>query len=128
MIEDEPGNPVSLNNLAYALQRLGDAAALAYAERAVAAAPEQADFLDTYGWILVETGDPERGLEVLRDAITRQSTNDEIRYHIALALVRLQRTRAAERELTAAIGSSRPFPSRGDAVALLEQLRGQAAP
>jgi putative PEP-CTERM system TPR-repeat lipoprotein len=128
LIADEPGNPVSLNNLAYALQRLGDDAALAYAERAVAAAPEQADFLDTYGWILVETGEPERGLEVLRDAITRQSTNDEIRYHIALALVRLQRTRAAERELTAAIGSSRPFPSRGDAVALLEQLRGQAAP
>lgn len=123
LIKDEPGNPVSLNNLAFALHRLGDDSALGYAERAVAAAPEHAGFLDTYGLILVETGEAERGLEVLRDAITRQSTNDEIRYHIALALVGLQRPRAAERELTAAIGSLRPFPSRGEAVALLEQLR-----
>lgn len=127
LIKDEPDNPVSLNNLAYALHRLGDDAALAYAKRAVAAMPEQADFLDTYGWILVESGEPERGLEVLRDAITRQSTNDEIRYHIALALVRLARPGAARRELAAAIGSSRPFPSRSAAIALLEDLRTQAS-
>lgn len=126
LVKDEPENPVSLNNLAYALQRLGDDAALTYAERAIAVAPEHAGFLDTYGWILVESGEPERGLEVLRDAVTRQSTNDEIRYHIALALVHLQRPRAAQRELTAAIGSSRPFPSRGEAITLLEQLRTQA--
>lgn len=127
LVADEPENPVSLNNLAYALQRLGDDAALAYAERAISAAPEHAGFLDTYGWILTESGEPERGLEVLRDAITRESTNDEIRYHIALALVRLQRPRAAQRELTTAISSSRPFPSRGEAITLLEQLRVSTA-
>lgn len=126
LVRDEPENPVSLNNLAYALQHLGDDGALAYAERAVAVAPEHADFLDTYGWILVETGNAERGLEVLRDAVTRQSTNDEIRYHIALALVRLQRPDAAERELSDAVGSSRPFPSRREAIALLERLRADA--
>jgi len=124
LLKDEPDNPVSMNNLAFVLLQLGDAAALGYAERAVAAAPSHAGFLDTYGWVLVETGEPERGLEVLRDAFTRESTNQEIRYHIALALVRLNRWGAARRELTAAIANARDFPSRAEAVALLQDLDG----
>ena len=122
LLKHEPDNPVIYNNLAYVLQRIGDGTALDFAKRAVERAPEEAGFLDTYGWILVETGQAEIGLEVLRDAFTRQSTNDEIRYHIALALVRLERHGAARRELDAAIASERDFPSRDDALALLERL------
>jgi Tfp pilus assembly protein PilF len=85
-------------------------------------APNEPGFLDTYGWVLAENGDPERGLKILRDAYTRQSTNEEIRYHIALTLVRMERGEAARRELSAAIASERSFPSKNEAVALLQKL------
>jgi len=117
-------DPLLLNNLAFVSQKVGDERALDFARQAVEIAPEQPGFLDTYGWILAETGEPERGLKVLRDAFTRQSTNQEIRYHIALALVRMDRADAARRELSAALASEREFPSKADAVALLQQLSG----
>ena len=117
-------DPLLLNNLAFVAQKLGDGRALEYASQAVKIAPEQPGFLDTYGWILAENGEPERGLEILRDAYTRQSTNQEIRYHIALALLRMERTDAARRELSAALDSDRAFSSKPDAQALLESLGG----
>ncbi len=118
-------DPQLLNNLAFVTQKLGDERALGFAERAVEIAPDEPRFLDTYGWILAETGEPERGLDVLRDAYTRQSTNQEIRYHIALALLRLDRTDAARRELDAALASERDFSSRADAKLLIEKLGGR---
>lgn len=117
-------DPLVLNNLAFVLQKMRDERAIDYARQAVEIAPEQPGFLDTYGWILAENGEPERGLEILRDAQTRQSTNEEIRYHIALALLRMDRADAARRELSAALSSERGFPSRADAAALLEELGG----
>jgi Tfp pilus assembly protein PilF len=115
-------DPYLLNNLAYVAHKVGDTEARTYARRAVEMDPDEAGFLDTYGWILSETGDPERGLKLLRDAFTRQATNQEIRYHIALALLQLERVEAAKRELVAALQSKRTFPSLNDAVALLQQL------
>jgi Flp pilus assembly protein TadD len=123
ILKRSPADPVLFNNLAYVTHRLGGDEAIEFARKAVEIAPDHAGFLDTYGWILVETGEPEQGLEFLRDAFTRQSTNQEIRYHIAVALVRLERENAARRELTAALASANSFPSKPEALLLLDQLR-----
>lgn len=117
-------DPFLLNNLAFVAQKLGDDRAIEYAMKAIQIAPDQPRFLDTYGWILAENGEPERGLEILRDAFSRQSTNQEIRYHIALALLRMERTGAARRELDAALISERDFSSRAEAKILFENLGG----
>ncbi len=122
ILKRDSTDPQLLNNLAYVSQKVGDERAVDYARQAVETAPDHPGFLDTYGWILAENGEPERGLKMLRDAYTRQSTNEEIRYHIALALLRLDRHDAARRELDAAVASQREFPSRAEARALLEQL------
>lgn len=125
ILKRSKADPLLFNNLAFVTQKLGDGRALDYAAKAVEIAPDEPRFLDTYGWILAETGEPERGLEVLRDAYTRQSTNQEIRYHIALALLRMERTDAARRELDAALASEREFSSKEHAKMLFEKLDGR---
>ena len=87
-------------------------------------APQNPDFTDTLGWILVETGNPEEGLPYLRDAHTRAASNLEIRYHIAVALYRLDRKEEALAELKAILTERKArFPSRGDAEALYATLK-----
>lgn len=117
-------DPVVANNLALVYQLQGDKRARAMAERAFGALPAVPGVMDTYGWILAESGEPERGLEILREAHTRQATNGQIRYHIALTLLMLGRREAAARELSYAIESGRDFRDRDAANALLQELAG----
>lgn len=100
-------DPVLLGNLARLYQIKGDKRARAYAERALAAAPDSASTLDTLGWILVTEKDTARGLSLLRDAISRQN-NPLIRYHLAQALQELGRTAEAKAELEVIIQGGRP--------------------
>ncbi len=102
-----PDDPVLLGNLARLYQIKNDKRARAYAERALAAAPESASTLDTLGWILVTEKDTAKGLSLLRDAISRQN-NPLIRYHLAQALQELGRTGEAKAELEVIIQGGRP--------------------
>ena len=68
-VEIEPDNVTLLNNLAWALNELGDPKAVDYAERAYSLMPNSAATADTYGWILVKRGDVARGVDLLRKAV-----------------------------------------------------------
>lgn len=92
-------DPLVLNNHAFVLQQLGDARALALAERAHALAPSDPDVLDTYGWLLAGNGQAEAGLHYLREARLRRPDSVEIRYHLAHVLHSLGRTAEARIEL-----------------------------
>jgi tetratricopeptide (TPR) repeat protein len=107
LLENSPDDPVLLANLARIHQINGDTRARALAERALAAAPEAATTLDTLGWILVTEGEVERGLALLREAITRQD-NPLIRFHVAQALAELGRTQEARAELRRIIQAGQP--------------------
>lgn len=78
------------NNLAHALMRLGDKAALGHAERARALAPNQPQVNDTLGWILVQQGQIEKGLRYLREAALRAPDDPQIRQHLDEAIGRLR--------------------------------------
>ena len=118
----QPNDPVVLNNLAWLYQKTGNPNALAYAERAYALAPDQANAIDTLGWILVQRGDVDRGLKLLRDAQARAADNPNINYHLAVALSKLGRTAEAKAKLQAVLNSGRGGTVADDARALLEQL------
>ncbi len=87
------------NNYALVLLQLGDAGALAAAEKAWKLAPGEPKFVDTYGWVLARAGQTERGLSLLRDARLRDPRNPEVRFHLAWTLAKLGRTREARDEL-----------------------------
>jgi predicted Zn-dependent protease len=124
----QPGDATLLNNLAYAYLKARDPRALDTARAAYRAAPDDAAVNDTLGWALVNHGNPDLGLSYLRNAQYRAAQDPEIRYHIAVALLKLGRKDEARGQLDTALGSDHPFDGRDQALRLQRQLRrGNAA-
>jgi putative PEP-CTERM system TPR-repeat lipoprotein len=121
-----PKDAAVLNNLANVLLRLQDPSAIAVAEQAVKADPANAHTIDTLGWALFKSGQPQqidRALQLLRDARLREPGNPDIRYHLAEALAHSGRKTEAQDEVAAALKSSRNFESVAEAEALSKKLR-----
>ena len=78
-----PNMPAALNNLAWLYYERKDPRATEYAKRAYDLAPNVAPIVDTYGWILVETGDLKKGIELLSRAIQLDPDNKEIQEHLS---------------------------------------------
>jgi Tfp pilus assembly protein PilF len=114
--------PVLLNNLAWLYYETGDQRALDIARRAYEAAPERAEIADTYGWLLVESGDIGKGLAVLEKAARAAPDVAEIQYHHAAALARAGQKEAAATALKRLIADNSQFPSQREAEALLRTL------
>ena len=122
LYENSPKDIVSLNNLAWLFQETQDGRALEYAEKAYEIAPDQPQTLDTYGWILVQRGEVEQGLRLLRNAYSRASRNLGIRYHLAFALNRLGKTSEARRHLKEVVKSDKKDDVIRDAKRLLAEI------
>lgn len=88
ILQLKPGNALILNNLANLYQKVSDPRAQSTAERALKFAPEDPAVQDTLGWILIQQGQTQRGLELLRKAVSKISKSETVRYHYAIALAR----------------------------------------
>ncbi len=122
IIRQAPSNLVALNNLAWVYQATGNGKALGIAEKVYKLAPERAEYIDTYGWMLVLAGDPKRGLELLKEAVLYAPQIAEIRYHMAYALQKNGDTQAACVELGRLIIADKESPSYQDAQRLNKQV------
>ena len=113
-----------LNNLAWLYFEKGDARAKELAREAYAVAPEQAEILDTYGWILLEQGgDVAKALDLLAKAHAKYPTNAEIAYHLAQAQVKAGHPAQARSTLQGLLSGNPDFPQREEAEALLRRLK-----
>jgi len=86
VIEVNPENAAVLNNLAWLYgqtDRLDEAKE--YAEKAYEAQPVPA-IADTLGWLLFQSGETNRAVELLREASDGLPENGEVNYHLAAAL------------------------------------------
>jgi putative PEP-CTERM system TPR-repeat lipoprotein len=122
VLEVSPDLPLALNNLAALTRHDAPQEALALARRAVAQAPDQPDYTDTLGTILLDVGQPHEALDVLGDAYSRFPHNPTIVYRYAAALAATgseQHARLLLMELT-----GRVFPEHAEAHALLKRLGG----
>ena len=120
-----PDDPYTLNNLAQTALRQNDKAALGFAERAYAVRPNDPVVIDTLGWVLVRSGQLDRGLAYLRDARLRHATDPEIRYHLAAALQQSGRRTEAREELDYALQSGVNFDGIDEARKLKQELSKQ---
>lgn len=91
LVRSDPGDARAHNNLAHVLLLQGDPAALKHAERARALAPGQPQVNDTLGWVLVQQGQPEKGLRYLREAALRAPDDPEIQQHLNATLAKFKR-------------------------------------
>lgn len=119
----QPQNVLALNNLAWLYHEAADNRALDFAQRAYEQAPKSPLVMDTLGWILVQQGNIERGLELLEKAAYQAPKLGDIRYHLASALARAGSETRARKELAGLLDSGDPFSAREQAKKLYEQLK-----
>ncbi len=122
MVKQLPKDVVALNNLAYAYSQIKDARALPTAEQAAKLAGNSAAVLDTLGWILVEQGDAQRGVSILKKAVSAAPDAPEIAYHLAVALLKTGDRTAARTELDKLLARGQSFASLEAARALRKTL------
>ncbi len=123
LLARQPESATVLNNLAWLYHRRGDDRALDYARRAHRIKPAAPEIVDTLGWLLVERGELERGLELLRQANAAAPGNPEIGYHLAAALDRAGDAGAARALLATVLAGAQSFADAADAAAARALLR-----
>jgi putative PEP-CTERM system TPR-repeat lipoprotein len=117
------GNPVLLNNLAVLYQQKGDPRALQLAERAYNAAPKVPAIQDTYGWILVNSGQVDEGLKLLRSSAKALAGVPEAQYHLGAALAKKGENAEARRILEGVLANPAPESVKTDARGVLATLK-----
>ncbi len=117
-----PDNASIHNNLAWLLQNGNLPGALKHAKKAFELSPEDPDILDTFGWVLAETGQLDEGLSYIRQALSRSSKEPAARYHLALVLNKMNRKNEALETLRELLKSHLDFRELGEAKALLSKL------
>jgi putative PEP-CTERM system TPR-repeat lipoprotein len=122
LLEQRPDDAVSLNNLAWVYFELKDPRAIPTAERAHALRPEAGAITDTLGWLLVQSGQLQRGLPLLRQAAQQAPNLPDIRYHLAVALVQSGQRDEARTTLTELLSSGQGFKELPSAKRLLAEL------
>lgn len=122
ILKHEPRNVMILNNLASLYLRQRDPRALGLATEAYRLAPSNPAVQDTLGWILVEQGQPQRGLEYLRKAVRQTPKNASLRYHHAVALARTGDRPGARKLLEQLLAETPRFEERAAAETLLKTL------
>ena len=123
ILRQQPNNVAALNNLAMALQQNKDPQALEYAEKAHELAADNPSVLDTLGLILIERGNTARGLPLLRKASSLAPDMPDIRYHLALGLIKANDKDSARKELEQLVRTGKNFADMDEARVLLKQMR-----
>jgi len=122
LVDAQPDNAAMLNNLAWTLGQINDPRAIEYAERAHKLVPEQPAVMDTLGVMLVEKGDTERGVELLRKASNQVPQNSMIRLNLAKALVKTGKKEDAKKELDELSKLGEKFPAQAEVEKLRKSL------
>lgn len=121
LTDNHPDHPVAWNNLAWILMERDDPRSLEYARTALELAPEDANVLDTAGWVLLQSGEYEEALKLLKKAAELEPENPEVQFHYAKALLANQQPDAARKILDPLSKANHRFSP--DASELLRQLR-----
>lgn len=121
--QETPRDPSLLNNLAVLYSGSDDALARRYAEDAYELASDNPGVLDTLGWILVQDGELQRGLKLLRQARYLGTRHPELSFHLAVALERLERYDEAMKEVEIALQFDQLLSDLEAALALRDSLK-----
>lgn len=123
--EAVPDNPAVRNNLAWLYGQLNDPRAMENAKKAYDLAPKAPDTIDTYGWMLVKTGDLKQGLALLKEAQGLAPKHPSIGYHLASALYKTDDKAGALELLKPIVEIKEDFEDKADAHKLYESLKGK---
>jgi tetratricopeptide (TPR) repeat protein len=125
VLKETPGEPVALNNLAYAMagrnENLNEA--LAMSRRAVDAGPGNAAFVDTLAWIYFKKGMLPEAESTMVDAVSFEGgTQDTLRKHLVAVMDARGEWTAERRELRGLLENG----SKPNEIARMKVLLGKA--
>lgn len=128
MIERNLNVNLAKNNLAYLLATQMPSPenfqkALKMVSEALDEAPEDANILDTKGWILCQMGDYRQAVTYLEQSAEFAPNNPTVQYHLAYCQAKLGDGDKAREILEKLLESKAKFPDRAAAETLLLQLR-----
>ena len=121
-LAQQPENALLLNNVAWTGGKIGDPKALDYAAKAAELAPDAPAVIDTYGTLLVERGQTERGLEMLHKAVHLAPAAAELRKNLGVALIKAGKKSEARTELETALRLPDAARIKGEIEAALKTL------
>lgn len=115
-------NVIALNNLAWIAAQQKDARARSYAEKAHALAPRNPAVLDTYGSILLAAGEIDRGLQMMREAVTAAPVAYDLRLNLARGLAEAGRKADARKELEPLVALGSKYERAAEVADLMKTL------
>jgi putative PEP-CTERM system TPR-repeat lipoprotein len=126
LVRANPRDLVAYNNLAWLLGEMKDPEAVNTAESAYKLDPDNPATLDTLGQILVNAGQTNRGLDMLKKAFAKAPNSSEIQWHLAAGLAKAGDRKNALANLELLLGHEREFPQKQEAVNLFNMLKQSA--
>jgi len=119
--KQQPENIVVLNNLAWLYSLINDSRAITFAEKAYKAKADDSGIQDTYGWILVQQGEIEKGRRLLELALKGLPDAADVRYHYAVAVYKSGEKIEGKKLLKRLLQTNQSFEGRADAQKLVSQ-------
>lgn len=123
ILKQDENNTLAMNNLAWLFMNKDPARSLGLAQKANDLAPSVPEITDTLGWILVNQGKVETGLNYLKSALTARPNSPDMKYHVAAALAKSGDKTQARKMLESVLNEAPTFPERKDAEELLISLQ-----
>ncbi len=124
VVTQQPNNPIALNNLAWVSAKLKKDAAIGFAEKAVALAPDQPMFLDTLATLRAEKGDHVGAMDLQTRALALQPQNSLLKFNLAKIQLRAGRKDLAKETLNDLASLGPAFRGHDEVSALQKELAG----
>jgi len=125
VLKARPDHALSLNNVAWLKLETGQPGALAFAERATAAAPNVPALMDTLALALAADKQPAKAIELERRALAMRPTDPFMRLNLARFHAQAGEKRQAKAELDRLVALGDRFPKQAEVAALSKSLGGR---
>ncbi len=123
VLKARPYDVISLNNVAWLIQKKDLKRAITLVERAVKIQPNAAAIIDTLGWLKWQANAKPEALDLLQRAHKLAPQDPDIAYHLVIALDGSGKRNEAKALLTKLLGSKTKFTDREAAQKLAAQWK-----
>ena len=122
VLEQQPHNPMALNNVAWLLVKQGKPGAVAMAERANALLPDSAPLMDTLAAALAAENQLPQAIELQSRAVARNPGDPGLKLHLARLYAKEGDKARARSELEGLARLGDKFPEQAEVAKLLKSL------
>jgi tetratricopeptide (TPR) repeat protein len=126
VLDIQADNPIASNNLAYVMLQQGGNVdvALAMAQTARRAMPDNANAADTLGWAYYKKGVYGSAIDLFKEAVQKSPNDPSFHYHLGLAYQQAGKPALAREHLETVLKMNPNFPDAADVKRVLAELRG----